>query len=71
MLQLHAAAMRPEVHALRRRVEDLLDDACPRIGRSSPCAPPCWPTASPSRRRDVRHDLISLITDVLEISAAD
>jgi hypothetical protein len=66
MLQLRVAAMRPEMHALRRRVEDLLDDARPSywaiITVCSAVLADCVADAPP----EIRADLIDIIHDALE-----
>jgi hypothetical protein len=66
MLTLHAAVMRPEVHALRRRVDDLLDDAHPShwaiFTTFSAVLADCVANAPP----DIREDLIGVVNDVLE-----
>jgi hypothetical protein len=67
MLQLHVAAMRPGVHALRCRVENLLDAAhasnWATIAVCSAILADCIAAAPP----ELRSDLIGIVTDVLEI----
>jgi hypothetical protein len=66
MLQLHAAAMRPEVHSLRRHVDDLLDAQRPShwaiFAAFSGVLADCVADAPP----DTRASLIGIVTDVLE-----
>jgi hypothetical protein len=68
MLQLRAAAVRPEIHALRVSVEDLLDEANPSHGAIfatfSAVLADCIANAPP----DIRASLIDIIHDVLATS---
>jgi hypothetical protein len=68
MWRLHAAAMRPEIYALRCRVEDLLDDTHASnwaiIAVCSDVLADVIADAPP----DVRKQLIGVVADVLEIS---
>jgi hypothetical protein len=68
MLTLHVAALRSEVHTLRRHVEALLDDVRPPnwavITVCCAVLADCIASAPP----DLREDLLGIVNDVLRIA---
>jgi hypothetical protein len=67
MLTLRVAATRPEIHALRRRVEALLDDARPSHWAILAVCTGVLADVIADAPLDIREDLIGVINGVLEI----